>query len=98
MIHVVPIETAVSEPKKVQQFLKKDRNIYDSFKFIMVFAQSLGALPIENVLTSYSEMHFKWRSWKVYYTCFVIVNFSFIVLIWMAFSIKEDFSLKRLGK
>ncbi|KAG5891345.1 hypothetical protein JTB14_034411 [Gonioctena quinquepunctata] len=57
-----------------------ERNIHNSLKFFLVYSQILGILPQENITGSYTELCFKWGSWKVMYTLVMTFITSFAVL------------------
>lgn len=70
----------------------KEQNIYQSLKFLVIFAQILGILPQNNVGTTYTEMFFKWTNWKTLYTLLGILNLSFLVTIWVLAWFEEEYS------
>lgn len=80
MVYVIPNENlniAKTKPKHV----KSEENIFNSLKFVMIFFQIFGVLPQENIMSSQNELHFKWKSWKVLYTLFLVGMTTFVTIL-----------------
>lgn len=59
--------------------LKNQQNIYNSLKYLMIFGQCLGLLPL-NLGTSETTITFEWNHWKIVY-CFAVICFTLFALI-----------------
>lgn len=60
---------------------------------LLVFGQFFGLMPLIGV-SSHSELHFKWKSLRTFYSLIVItilVTYS-LFLIWRTFNMKNDYS------
>ncbi|KAJ8918493.1 hypothetical protein NQ315_008191 [Exocentrus adspersus] len=80
MVYVVPHEK-LTDTNQTRSKYNSQENIFNSIKFFMVFCQVLGLLPQENITTTQNQVHFKWKSWKVLYTVFLIGMTIFALVV-----------------
>ncbi|XP_066149906.1 gustatory receptor for sugar taste 64f-like [Euwallacea fornicatus] len=57
-----------------------EKSIYSSFRIFMRYSQVLGILPLENLSDNVEKLQFKWRSWKVIYSMFLMVLLGIAVV------------------
>ncbi|CAH1141696.1 unnamed protein product [Phyllotreta striolata] len=74
----------------------ESRNFHNSLRYFLVISQAFGLLPVENIRQPHQKLQFRWKSFKVLYTCVLILLTGFFILTTF-FVYKHGYNLSDLG-